>query len=412
MPPRWALLGGLLVATHTQFLYLARTYMGGSLGLAGGALLLGGLVRIWQRPRLLPAVAVGIALAVLANSRPSEGLILCCLLSIPMVVWLFRCSAENRWRFVTRFIPPVACILLLTAGGMAYYNWRITGDALTLPYLAHARQYSVAPNYIWEPLRAEPHYNHPIMRELHAGWEVGQYQRQVGLRNYLRIMGDKLEWLVTEVIWPGTWALALAAAVFAMRRDRLTRWSLVLVAVFVLLTTAIQVFINTHYLAPGAGLLVIATLGGLRWLRFWQRDGQRVGRLLVRTLVVMHLIALAAWFMYVRRASGWENDRAQIVRQLSREGGKHLIVVRYEADHDVHADWVANSANIDASPIVWAREMGGGQEKELLDYFNDRTVWLLDADELPHRLVPYADAPPPSTAPAVRPRAREKTSIH
>lgn len=88
------------------------------------------------------------------------------------------------------------------------------------------------------------------------------------------------------------------------------------------------------------------------------------------------------------------------------------IVVRYEADHDVHADWVANSANIDASPIVWAREMGGGQEKELLDYFNDRTVWLLDADELPHRLVPYADAPPPSTAPAVRPRAREKTSIH
>ncbi len=53
------------------------------------------------------------------------------------------------------------------------------------------------------------------------------------------------------------------------------------------------------------------------------------------------------------------------------------MVVRYGADHDVHEEWVYNHADIDGSAVVWARDMGEARNRELLDYYHDRNVWLL-----------------------------------
>jgi hypothetical protein len=52
-------------------------------------------------------------------------------------------------------------------------------------------------------------------------------------------------------------------------------------------------------------------------------------------------------------------------------------------------DWVYNGADIDGQKVVWARDMGEAQNAELLRYFNDRSVWLLDADDSRPRLVQY-----------------------
>ena len=47
-----------------------------------------------------------------------------------------------------------------------------------------------------------------------------------------------------------------------------------------------------------------------------------------------------------------------------------------------------NAADIDESKIVWARDMGDVDNEELLQYFHDRQVWRLDADQSPPRLAP------------------------
>jgi hypothetical protein len=50
---------------------------------------------------------------------------------------------------------------------------------------------------------------------------------------------------------------------------------------------------------------------------------------------------------------------------------------------------VYNEADIDHAKVVWARDIGGEQNEELLRYYKDRCVWLLDADEAPPKLSSY-----------------------
>ena len=47
-------------------------------------------------------------------------------------------------------------------------------------------------------------------------------------------------------------------------------------------------------------------------------------------------------------------------------------------------------ADIDRAKVVWARDMGGAQNRELFCYYKDRRWWLMDADASRPRLVPYA----------------------
>ena len=64
--------------------------------------------------------------------------------------------------------------------------------------------------------------------------------------------------------------------------------------------------------------------------------------------------------------------------------------------HDVDHEWVYNAADIDAAKIVWARDMGAAQNQELLNYFHNRHIWLLNGDQPSPRLEPYNLAPSPN----------------
>ena len=91
---------------------------------------------------------------------------------------------------------------------------------------------------------------------------------------------------------------------------------------------------------------------------------------------------------------GWWMQRQQIIGQFHRDGGKHLIVIRYAPNVANtptfgYRDWTRNSADIDAQEIVWARDMDPDHNRRLLDYFKDRRVWLLDVDISGTKLLPY-----------------------
>ena len=56
-----------------------------------------------------------------------------------------------------------------------------------------------------------------------------------------------------------------------------------------------------------------------------------------------------------------------------------------------YREWVYNEADIDRAKVVWAREMDIAQNRKLLEYFNDRSVWLVEVDQYdsPPKLLPY-----------------------
>jgi len=85
--------------------------------------------RIIRRARTLDALLLGLGIAILANSRPYEGLLFC----IPVTGWLLWWLARKtespvppRTR-VVRIFAPLAILLALTIFFIGYYNWRLTG---------------------------------------------------------------------------------------------------------------------------------------------------------------------------------------------------------------------------------------------------------------------------------------------
>jgi hypothetical protein len=52
-------------------------------------------------------------------------------------------------------------------------------------------------------------------------------------------------------------------------------------------------------------------------------------------------------------------------------------------------EWVYNSSDIDGSKVIWAREMDAASNLELLSYYRDRKVWLVEPDTQPMTVSPY-----------------------
>ena len=99
LPPAWALLGGLLAAMHFGvFSYWADSYWGGAVAATGGALVLGALPRIKKSQRVGDALLMGLGAAVLANSRPYEGMIFCLPVAAALIVWVRARAAPSATR--------------------------------------------------------------------------------------------------------------------------------------------------------------------------------------------------------------------------------------------------------------------------------------------------------------------------
>jgi hypothetical protein len=52
-------------------------------------------------------------------------------------------------------------------------------------------------------------------------------------------------------------------------------------------------------------------------------------------------------------------------------------------------EWVYNGAEIDGSKVIWAREMDAAANLELIHYYRDRKVWLVQPDSPSMELSPY-----------------------
>jgi hypothetical protein len=128
--------------------------------------------------------------------------------------------------------------------------------------------------------------------------------------------------------------------------------------------------------------------------------GSRPAAYLADAIVIATIGALV--FSAALRAqkpnSAWDpfaERRLQIVGRLLEQSGDDLVIVRYGPRHFVHSEWVYNSSDIDQQPIVWGRDLGPGKNADLLEYFRDRQIWLLEAEARPPRISPYQTSEAP-----------------
>ncbi|MGI8770545.1 MAG: hypothetical protein ACR2JE_03840, partial [Acidobacteriaceae bacterium] len=85
-------------------------------------------------------------------------------------------------------------------------------------------------------------------------------------------------------------------------------------------------------------------------------------------------------------------ERADIEAGLEQLPGRQLAIVRYSSGHNPQDEWVYNAPDIDGSKVIWAREMDAANDLELMHYYKDRHVWLVQPDQSPAKISPYSDS--------------------
>src|SRR5207248_11525795 len=136
---------------------------------------------------------------------------------------------------------------------------------------------------------------------------------------------------------------------------------------------------------------------GLRHLHAWKWDGRPVGAFLAHSTiaicVLMVPVQIAILWAQVK-SPGWKPrgfEREDIIDRLKSLPGEQLALVRYRPDHDVLSEeWVNNQADIEHAKIILARDMDARDNRELLEYYKDRKVWLVEPDAKPPLLSPYS----------------------
>jgi hypothetical protein len=440
---RWALVGTLIVILHLVFFgrpllkvdpdsphwfsegtpgYWSRTYWGGAMAAFGGALVFGAIRRLV--PALRPAprradslslrvggnlttntILLGLGLAILANSRPFEGLVVILPAAAVLVTCLIRCRKSlflmPGWKPAS---TSLVLVLTVTALWMTYYNLRVTGSPFKMPFQVYQDTYDTAPKFLWQSLRQPPEYRNQQMRELHGQWELGIYEHareswpayRFELARRAKLLWDfylgpffSIPALLLVPVLTDRWVqfilltmglLLLAMFLIPVLRNRWVQFALLTIGLL-LLALSQEIWMFPHYPAPAAPLVFALVFMPLRYMR----KGWAVA--LVAFLLAGHL------YVFERPArpheGDWQFQRDRILNELESSEGKHLVIVHYDHKrHPTSQEWVYNEAGIDQAKVIWARDLGENENRKLTNYFRDRKVWLLEADSLMPELEP------------------------
>ena len=396
MPASWALLGALLPATNfAVFSYWDNSYWGGAATAIGGALLLGAVPRIAKQGRAFDAIVLGLALAILANSRPYEGFVLGLTATLALTYWVLKSHRIQRTVLSWRVLAPLAVVLLISGTLTCFYFWRVTGSPLRMPVQVNRETYAMAPYFFGENVKSQPVYRNAAMQEFYSRVEYGNYVEARNRHGFAVQFLRKLVITWTFYIGP-TLTIPLVMLPWTAR-DRRLRF-LLLAGVVCFAASAAVIFFMAHYVAAITGVTMAVLVQGMRHLRQWHWEGKPSGMFLARAVVAVCilLMPLRGWQLATEasvKRTDMAHQRSEIMRQLRAMPGLHLVLVRYESGHDTRAEWVYNDADIEKAKVVWARDLGRTENEQLVRYFADRTVWWLEADDVPARLLPFSGRP-------------------
>jgi hypothetical protein len=405
--PGWALAGGILaVCEFGPLNSWTNSYWGGSLAAAAGCLVFGALPRLRTYGRTYDAVLLGAGLGLHLLIRQFESAFLfltVILFFLPQILTALR--KPGGIRPLAR-LAGVAALAVLPALLLTFaQNRAVTGNWMTLPEMLSQYQYGV-PASLTVQAAPLPHRELTPQQAMDYKMQLSFHQGAETLASYFQRIEYRVRFYRFFFLPP----LYLAAlAFFASLREYRFVWVVLTLAIFALGTNFFPAF-QFHYSAAVACLFILVSVTGLQQLARLTIRGQPVGLEAAGLIFLLCCAEFLFWYgqhaaedmefsMEARQYETWDSinhqnpaRRIMVAGELARTPGKLLVFVHYSPQHIFQDEWVYNRADIDAAPVVWARDLGAAENDKLLRDYPGRTALLLEPDVRPPRLSPYGAA--------------------
>jgi hypothetical protein len=295
---------------------------------------------------------------------------------------------------------------------MAYYNYKVTGDALTLPYTVYNKQYDPIPIFL-------PLFSPPTADEAYRNQLVQEYENTRIIRNELmrEFHLYELDSFYVPLLYKFTTYHKSNVFVFVLKKayDNFvsfsrTTWflySIILLAGVCLFLTdkkflfftgalgfcffsvSFATYNQNHYFAPFVGYLMLL-------ITFILYQTSKINFVTNKLITSFALAVIAAQVFvlftedtFTRTTSVRRHRQVQTVfeRTLYEQPGKHLVLIDFPSANyrqgygdrylSITDRTYFNEPDIDHSKVVWANSLGQERNKNLFDYFSGREIWIL-----------------------------------
>ncbi len=378
---RWSLFGTILWIFAPLNLVWSDSYWGGHLAVIGGALSVGAFFRYLQFESLKYLFVWGVGIFLLLNSRLYEGTVLT---GILVSLWVFEMSKSRK---LTKGIyqggAVFVLIILFNLACIAFYNYTVTQNPLLLPYsLQHSRFHKVPLFVFQKPVEPKAEIP-PVIKKLDERWLA---ELRSDYKNPLTAVVSTAERIPIYLVWltrsPFLLILFLyGLVVLAKGAKKDFGKNLIIILAIFLAALFLTTFKGDRFLAPIVGIAFVSITLAAKMLYLKMVFGKYL--ILFLPLIVGGGFVFGLFWLESKRnpLPVIENNflsRGQIVNFLSAQGGKHLVFLETSEANPADARfYVYNEAEMNAASIIWAHNLSESENEVLIDYHQNRKIWLL-----------------------------------
>jgi hypothetical protein len=388
LPAPWAMVGcWIAAARYLAFSYWLNSYFGGAPAALAGALLVGGLLHWSRRPAIGPGVLAAVGAGLLWIVRPYESAVMVLMVLAALWFWNRKAGRLGAGIWVKRLLLPAVAVGLVTLALTLAHNRAVTGKPLLLPYQYAQQVLGVPQSLVIQKPLPQPPLEFKDQRDI--------YQLQLRLRR------GASSWPIAPVHWlqiglvSSVFFLSIGGGVLVLvelkRGSHALTRPAVLACACAIGCACLHCACMPHYLA-GYGVIFAflfsqSLRGAWNGLGFGLRlppwfKGAGLAAFVLLSIVAERPLLVPDFDSLIPPMGA----RAALNEQLQALPGRHLVLVHYGPKHDVMASWIYNRANVDASKVVWARDLSPAGNRELLKYYRDRRLWYVEADAPSPRL--------------------------